>query len=246
MPILIFILGTIIGSFLSVLTHRIQTKQTGIWTGRSKCPNCHKQLTISELIPLLSYIFLKGKCKNCHQKISLSYPILELITGTTFLLSYLQFKESILLLAGWLIIFTLGIAIAKYDFTTQEIPLKLSIPLGVFALFFSYFILHTPILSIIIGATAGFAFYYAQYFISKGAWTGLGDADLALIIGTLFGPLMLLQSLTTSYVLGSIIGIYLLVFKKSSLKTQLAFGPFLIFGLFINALYGTAIQSIIS
>lgn len=245
MPFLFFILGTIIGSFLSVLTHRLETKQKGIWFGRSTCPHCQHQLKNLELIPIISYLLQAGKCKHCHTKISPSYPILELITATIFCLTFIQFKEFPFVLTGWLIIFSLGIAIAKYDISTQEIPLKLSIPMGVIALIFSYTVLHTPIVSILTGGLAGFAFFYLQYLVSKGTWTGLGDADLALIIGILFGPLILLQSLTLSYVLGSLVGIYLLIFKKSQLKTQLAFGPFLILGLFLNALYATQIQNLV-
>lgn len=241
----IFFFGTILGSFISVLIHRIQHNQKGIFFGRSECPNCKAKLTWKDLIPIFSYLFLKGKCRHCQAKISPSYPILELTTGLTLLLTFLKFSLDPLLFASWSTIFLLAIAISFYDIQTQEIPLKFSIPLGVFSFFVSAFVLNNSWQTILLGGALGFGFFYFQYAVSKGTWTGLGDADLGLIIGMLFGPFLLLQSLIISYILGASFGIYLLVKTRSGLKTRLAFGPFLMLGLLINALFSTEIQNII-
>jgi prepilin signal peptidase PulO-like enzyme (type II secretory pathway) len=241
----IFLIGTILGSFISVLIHRIQNNQKGIFFGRSECPNCNTILTAKDLVPVFSYLFLKGKCRHCLAKISPMYPTLELISGLTLLLTFLKFNTNPLIFASWSTIFILGIAISFYDIQTQEIPLKLSIPLGVFSFFASAFVFNNSWQSILLGAALGFGFFYFQYAVSKGTWTGLGDADLGLIIGILFGPFLLLQTLIISYILGASFGIYLLIKTNSGLKTRLAFGPFLMLGLLINALFSTQIQNLI-
>jgi prepilin signal peptidase PulO-like enzyme (type II secretory pathway) len=233
-----FFLGTVIGSFLSVLTFRMQTNQPGTWFGRSKCPKCKKQILSKDLIPLFSYLALKRKCRFCHKKISKNYFILELVTGITFAITYFILgNQSPLLLAGWLFIFSLSLAIAKYDLETFEVPPKLTIPLAVFSLLFSFLILKTPYTQIISAGLIGFAFYYLQFYFSKGTWTGLGDADFAGIIGILSGSLLLLQNLLISYILGATVAIYLLFIKKTGDKTKLAFVPFLVAGLIINVLF---------
>ncbi len=78
--IFVFAFGAIIGSFLNVLILRIH-KDESWWSGRSYCPNCHKELRWEELIPILSFVFLRGKCSNCSKKISWQYPLVELISA---------------------------------------------------------------------------------------------------------------------------------------------------------------------
>jgi len=86
--ILIFFTGASIGSFINVLIYRIPRKESFI-SSPSKCPNCHKRILWYENIPILSYIFLKGKCSGCKQKISIQYPLIELLFGSIFLLTFL-------------------------------------------------------------------------------------------------------------------------------------------------------------
>ena len=92
--IVVFIFGTVLGSFYNVVAYRLP-KGESIVKPASHCPKCNHQLGASELVPIFSYIFLKGKCKNCHDKISPFYTIFEFITGCLFLLSYLIFGFSI-------------------------------------------------------------------------------------------------------------------------------------------------------
>jgi prepilin signal peptidase PulO-like enzyme (type II secretory pathway) len=244
--LIFFILGTIIGSFLSVLTFRMLNKQEGTWTGRSKCPDCQHPLAVRNLVPLFSYIVQKGKCQYCKKPISKSYPILELVTGAIFAITYFKLQlQAWPFIAGWLVIFTIAIAIAKYDLESFQIPTNLSIPLLIFSIPFSYFVLKTPITHMLIGGLLGFGFFYLQYFISKGKWTGLGDADIAGIIGILFGPFLLFQSLLTSYILGSIVGIYLIVSKQKGAKAQLAFAPYLLLGMFLNVTFNSLLTNLL-
>src|SRR3989338_3144378 len=89
---IVFILGTAIGSFISVVIYRIHSKQGGIILSRSICPACKKQIKWLHLVPVLSWIFLRGKCAYCGKKISVHYVILEILTGLAFLATFLQWN----------------------------------------------------------------------------------------------------------------------------------------------------------
>ncbi|NTU72891.1 prepilin peptidase, partial [Candidatus Roizmanbacteria bacterium] len=96
--VFIFILGTAIGSFLNVLIDRLpQGKSIG---GRSHCDYCEKQLTPVDLVPVLSFIFLRGKCRYCHKKLSIQYPLMELLTGVIFVLGWLFLPMEYLFIQG--------------------------------------------------------------------------------------------------------------------------------------------------
>jgi leader peptidase (prepilin peptidase)/N-methyltransferase len=240
-----FFLGTVVGSFLSVLIHRTHSKEEGIVTGRSFCPHCKVQLKPYDMIPLLSYAFLRGKCRSCSKSISIHYFFLELLTGLVFAFTFLNFNFTLnvdpLVTIFWLIIFSLGIAIFFYDLKFQEIPLSYSIPLIVLGGLGSYFIIGTPIIDILIGAAVGKLFFSIQYWVSKGTWVGLGDSDIGLALGVILGGKYLIVALLISYILASIISIILLATKKATRKTKIAFGPFLIIGLYTTVLYGQPI-----
>lgn len=240
-----FLLGTVVGSFLSVLIHRTNSKEKGIVTGRSFCPHCKVQLKAYDMIPLFSYMFLKGKCRSCNKSISVHYFFLELLTGLVFAFTFLNFNftQSVdpLVTIFWLLIFSLGIAIFFYDLKFQEIPLSYSIPLIVLGALGSYFVIGNTITDILIGAAVGKLFFSVQYWVSKGAWVGLGDSDLGLALGLILGGKYLIVALLLSYILASLVSIFLLATKKATRKTKIAFGPFLVIGLYATALYGQPI-----
>jgi len=240
-----FIFGSIFGSFISVLIYRIHSKEKGIVFGRSFCPHCKVQLKSYDMIPLLSYIFLKGRCRSCNAKISIHYFLLELLTAIIFSLTFLHFNfletQELTLSIFMLVIYSLSISLSFYDIKYLSVPLQLSIPFIVLAGLGSYFILGLPIQSIIIGGIIGKGFFWIQHKISKGKWVGIGDSDLGLGIGLFLGWKMLLVSLLLSYILASIISIALLISKKATPKSKIAFGPFLLLAFYITTLYGQEI-----
>ncbi len=89
---LVAISGLVLGSFASLLSHRLSTKQP-IIVARSQCPKCHAKLKIRNLIPLFSWIFQRGKCSNCKQKISIRYPLIEMILAISFIVIFLAYKQ---------------------------------------------------------------------------------------------------------------------------------------------------------
>jgi len=240
-----FVLGSIIGSFISVVIYRIHTQQKGIITGRSFCPNCHIKLKSYDMVPLLSYIFLKGRCRACNEKISIHYFLLELVTAITFALVFLKFNFLIdsnpLELIFALTISSIGLSLAFYDAKYLQVPLALSLVFAILGGLGSIFIFGLSWKLILLGGLIGKGFFWIQHVVSKGQWVGLGDSDLGLGIGLILGWPMLLISLFISYVSASIIGIFLLVTKRATRKTKIPFGPFLIAGFLLVLLYGNEI-----
>lgn len=257
-PILIFFLGASIGSFLSVAIYRIQKNKPGIIFGHSFCPSCKKRLTIRDLVPILSYIMLRGKCRFCKKSFSPHYLFLEAITGLVFLALYFRFPfmefatmENLSMSIGLFIPFVLYslyssffVAIFFYDLQTKKIPDVFLFPLLAFTIIGSL-ILGTPDLwSMAIAVIIALIFFGGQILISKGTWLGEGDLYLALSIAIIFGWKLFLVSIILSYFIGASLSIILLATKQVKKKTTIAFAPFLIMGAVIALFFGNDILSI--
>ncbi len=255
---IIFILGTAIGSFLSVVIYRVHSKKKGIMFGRSICPHCNKKLKAHHLIPIFSWIFLRGKCGFCGKKISAHYISLELITGLTFLTIFLYWNFLIAVPSTvapdfftytidwqiferfifYIIEFVLLIAIFFYDLQYQEIPDRFSIPaIGVAIAGGLVFGVPTTI-SMLIGAIVLFLFFFIQFAVSKGRWIGGGDLRMGVLMGVLLGWQMGLFALMIAYFFGAFISIFMLMTGRVTRKTAIAFGPFLIIGTIIMIFFG--------
>jgi leader peptidase (prepilin peptidase)/N-methyltransferase len=240
-----FALGTIMGSFISMLNFRIKNNLPGKFFGRSLCIHCNKPLKFYDMIPVVSYIILGGKSRYTGEKIPITYLLLELFTGILFAITFTSFNflEGVnpLITIFWLVIFSIGMAILFYDVAYMEIPLTFTVTMMVIGALGAYFILEIPILSIVLGGLVGKLFFYAQYKLSQGKWVGLGDSDLGLALGLTLGLKLLTLNLFSAYLLGSLFALPLLLGKKANLKTALPFGPFLIIGLYLTALFSSQI-----
>lgn len=257
----LFILGTSIGSFLSVVVYRLHSNKKGIFLSRSICPHCNKQLKWNHLIPVFSWLFLKGKCAYCDKKISPKYLTFELITGFIFVITFLNFNFiqtipastdiSILSygidwlimeqLVFYLVMFTFLLGIFFYDFLYQEIPDSLSLTAVAIAIA-GTLVLGTPtVFEMLIGGSALFLFFAAQFYLSGGKWIGGGDIRLGLLIGVLLGIKLGLLALMISYILGATISLILIATKKATKKSKIAFGPFLVSSTIIVVFYGNEI-----
>lgn len=233
LTLLFFILGAAWGSFLSVAVKRTPT-------GRSHCPKCKKTLGAFDLIPILSYIILRGKCRYCKKPIPLYYPGLEIICGLTFVLVYLKFMpltaapvEQIGKLIAFLTITTVLLFIFFYDLFKLEIPDKIILP----SIAGGFLLSLTPLIdasfwSGLIGASGAVIFFGGQMIVSNGAWVGGGDLKLGAFMGFILGWKLLLVALITAYVIGGIVGLALIITKRADRKTAIPFGPFLVLGTF--------------
>ena len=229
-----FLIGLIVGSFLSMLIPRLHNEESGIFFGRSHCAKCKHKLGAANLIPLISFLVQKGKCAFCDKKISVIYPLIELTSALTFLA--LSYQENFIINA---ILFSILIFIFFYDFLYQEIHDVVMIPGILLALIFSIYLGNVE--TALLGSAIGILFFGLQWIISKGKWLGSGDIRIGAFMGLILGWEMTLVAIMISYLLGSIYSIYLLATKQASKKTAIPLGPFLSLGTAIAFFYGEAI-----
>ncbi|PIR54893.1 hypothetical protein COU74_04100 [Candidatus Peregrinibacteria bacterium CG10_big_fil_rev_8_21_14_0_10_36_19] len=258
---ILFLLGASIGSFLSVVIYRVKHKIPGIFFGRSICIDTKKSLKPWHLIPILSYIFLRGKSPYSGKKISIHYLLLEISMGLLFVAAFLKWNfltqtptitdPSIILYSiNWNILETFTyqtillsflMAIFFYDLFYKIIPDRFSLPTLAIALA-AGLINGTPeILDMALGGILIFSFFALQFFLSKGKWIGGGDLRLGAVMGIILGAKLGLIALMLSYITGSVISIALLAGKKATRKTQIPFGPFLVTGTIVTMFFGNEI-----
>lgn len=242
--------GLIFGSFINALVWRLHVGKS-VASGRSECPYCKHELAWFDLIPLVSYFWLRGKCRSCSKHISWQYPIVELTTAILFgLLAYhfgIGSNYALVQLSAWLIITILLIAAATFDARYQLLPDVFTLPalgMAVILLLVQYFGFgqHQVVWNLL-GAAVFVAFYGLLYLGSKGKWIGQGDIILAGILGLLLVPSQLAVAVFATYVVGAVVGGILLVLNKAKRGHHIAFGPFLVVGLYIGLFWGQAVLS---
>jgi len=276
---LLGLLGIIFGSFVNALVWRtheqsvIATKtgarkgkgskakggkaltaaELSIVKGRSMCSECHHVLAAKDLVPVLSWLWLKGKCRYCGAKIQDS-PLVELATGILFAVSYVawpyDFKGAELLQFVFWLAFLVGfVTLAVYDLRWFLLPDKLVFPLtGLAALQVvivavwehSFSSLWMPAC----GAAIIFGLFWLLYQVSKGTWIGGGDVKLAIILGLLAGtPLRALGVIFFASLIGTVASIPQLMKGRQGLTQRIPFGPSLLLATVIAVLWGARIGS---
>lgn len=238
MPLLfVFIFGTIIGSFLNVLILRYNSNV--LKRERSECFSCGHELAFYDLIPILSFIFLKTRCRYCKSKISFQYPLVEFFTGLTFLLVYIKVNSFSLDLFFYFLVFSILIAIFVYDLRHKIIPDGLVYTLIAISLFKTLLLNNFYFLSLFsTGVLVMSLPLFLLWLISSGKWMGFGDVKLTLALGLLLGFWDGVGALTLSFWLGAIIGLILVLLlkllshksKNLTIKSEIPFAPFLILG----------------
>ena len=222
----IFFLGLLIGSFLNVVICRLGSKEP-ILLSRSHCPKCGALLKWPDLIPLLSFVLVRGKCRYCHKKISLQYPLVELATGLLFLLIFNQFSIlNPITLAYYLLIICFLLVIFVYDLKHYLIPDKI-IYSAIIITLLNFWVLRAQIYNPFLAAFLASGFFLSLVLISKGKWLGLGDVKLAVLMGLVLGWPNILLSLFLAFMSGAMVGLGLIIAGKKSIKSQIPFGPFL-------------------
>jgi prepilin signal peptidase PulO-like enzyme (type II secretory pathway) len=243
--------GAIIGSFLNVLVLRHGVKTL---SGRSGCASCGHELEAVDLVPILSWLLLRGRCRFCGSKISLQYPLVEATTAVLFaFIGATPLPITVQILA--LPVVALLISISVYDIKHGIIPDTWVYVLSGFALLFSLAYLtftndlsaFTPLF--LAGPVSALPFW-ALWYVSKGQWMGLGDAKLAWAIGWLLGPLYAFVSIIAAFVVGALVSVCILLPLSSpavrsfllrvthisgsgegawgfTMRSEVAFGPFL-------------------
>ena len=241
--ILVFVFGLILGSFLNSVIWRLRDNIAIFTRSRSMCTHCRNQLSWKENIPLISWLVLKGKCLHCQKDISLYYPLVELGTAVMFTFivhQYLpnaQFSEWSLVRDLFFITFL--IIIFVQDLRYQEISTDIVWIGAIVGVAINLGFLGQTFNNLALGALIGGGFFLAQYLISQGRWIGGGDVRMGFMMGVWLGWPNVLVALFLAYVLGAIVGIYLLVTKKAGGNTAIPFGTFLAVGTVISLYAGT-------
>ncbi len=246
--------GLMVGSFLNVVIHRTPIIMEREWraqcaelTGtqaaettaynlvvpRSACPSCGHQISALENIPVISYLFLRGKCAGCKTPISIRYPLVEALTGLLAGGIAWQFGFGFTAIAAFFFVASL-IALTFIDFDTQLLPDDITLPLLWAGLLFNLNGGFTDLKTAVIGAVAGYLALWSVYWLFKlvtgKEGMGYGDFKLLAAIGAWFGWTLLPAVILLSSVVGSVVGIALIVLAKHGRSVPIPFGPYLALG----------------
>lgn len=259
----IFIFGTIIGSFLNVVILRYGTG-VSIARGKSACFSCAKNLSWYEMLPIISFIALRGKCRSCRSKISWQYPLVEFSTGLLFLATCAKLNGFDLLNQPsffsvfqvisyfyYFVILSILMVITVYDLRHKIIPDTLVFALAFISLMWLVAniglidLFQSPyIFNLIAGPILALPFFL-MWLLSRGRWIGLGDAKLALGMGWFLGLVSGVSAVILGFWIGAAVSLLLILAQKLNLrgksltiKSEIPFAPFLILGLLAVFFFG--------
>ncbi|OXT07664.1 prepilin peptidase [Thermoanaerobacterium thermosaccharolyticum] len=233
--LLIFLFGTIIGSFLNVVIYRLPRNESIVYPS-SHCTKCKNELKPYDLVPIFSYIILKGRCRYCGNKISVKYPLVEIIAGLMYLVLFIYFGFSIELLF-YLFLLSLLIVIAFIDIEHKIIPNKIILTGLIVGAIFRVLMLNYGVWDYVIGFVLGGGVLLLISLLSGGGMGG-GDIKLMAMIGLFIGWKLTLLTLFIAALLGAVGGIILIALKIKTRKDYIPFGPYISAACIISILYG--------
>ena len=222
-----FIIGASLGSFFNVCIYRIPNKKSVV-NPPSHCYNCNTRLKPLDLVPILSWTLLRGKCRYCGQKISPRYALVELLTGTLFVLVYIVYGPNIITLYYSLLV-SLLVIITFIDLDHYIIPDEL--------------IIFGSLGAVICGGGMLVLIYLIELIIKKEVMGG-GDIKLFGMVGLFLGIKLGLLTILLSVYVGAIYGVATIIYskiKKKEFNSMIPYGPFISVGALISILYGTNI-----
>ena len=237
------VVGLVIGSFLNVVIWRVPRGESVV-SPPSACPNCHTQIKPYDNIPVLSWLILRGRCRNCGEPISARYPFIEALTGIVFALLALRFDLTAQLPA-YLYLGAVGVALAFIDLDTKRLPDKLTLPSYAVALVLLGVAAGVDgtwdfLLRAVLGGLALGAFYFLLWFVYPSGM-GFGDVKFSGVLGIYLGWISwatVALGAFTGFLLGGLVGGFMLVTKRATRKTGIPFGPFMILGALVAILWG--------
>ena len=262
--LILIILGLVFGSFINALVWRIYKQETSktkktkskysISHGRSMCVHCGHELGARDLVPVLSWLSLRGKCRYCNKPISWQYPLVELATAGLFVSSYIFWPveitanlETLVAFIVWLILLVGLVALAVYDMKHFILPNKIVFTLmwlmaGFIAFQVIYQLSLSPAIDAMLAAIVGGGFFYVLFQVSSGKWIGGGDVKLGFLLGLILADWKLaLLTLFLASLIGTIYSLPLVASKKLGMKGQIPFARFLILAAIIAKIWGLKI-----
>lgn len=249
----LLLFGLCFGSFANAADWRLKVRKD-IVRDRSECVHCHHKLSGLDLIPVLSWVYLRGKCRYCKKPISPQYPLVELAVAAYFVGSYLAWPVP---LSGgyewfqfglWLVYGVMGAILFVYDLKWQLLPDRLVKPLiALGSIQFVVRAIHEQWsferffgeLILALAAIAGL--YWVLHVVSKGAWVGFGDVKLGIFMGLALGWQNALLALFLANLIGVVVILPGLALGKLTRKSKVPFGPFLLVGFVLAGLFGDSL-----
>ncbi|WP_216828815.1 prepilin peptidase [Alkalihalobacterium elongatum] len=225
----------LLGSFFNVVAIRLLNKESVAFPP-SHCPNCKHKLSVFDLVPVFSYLFLKGKCRYCKVKISPLYPFGELLTATSIFIVYKFVGLQLELIPALLLTILLVISVLT-DIRKQLILDVVTLPMLGLLIISRLFIGSEPFWYYLLGGVVGFALLLLIAIVSRGGMGG-GDVKLYAAIGVALGPWMTVMSLVLASFVGTIVGVLLIALGIVKRKQPIAFGPFIFIGTIAAYLFG--------
>ncbi len=259
----LIVLGLTLGSFVNALAWRLHesysvkrkadsVKRLSIFYGRSMCPDCRHKLAAKDLMPVFSWLWLRGKCRYCHKPISLQYPLVELMAAGLFVFSYIYWPltlrgAGLLQFIIWLAFISGFLAMVVTDLRWFWLPDKIIYPLIALA------VAQLIAVSVwdkapgqLLGALWGVLIlaggFYFLFMVSKGQWIGGGDVKLGALLGLIVGgPLMSLLLLLVASSAGTLTTLPFIATGKAKANARIPFCPFLMVATIVVRLFGAQI-----
>lgn len=232
--VVFFILGTVLGSFYNVVGYRLPKNESVLNPKHSYCPNCHKRLSWYELIPIFSFIIQGGKCRNCKLKISIFYPLIELLTGALFAVSYYSFGYSYNLIIALSIVSLFSIVIVS-DIKYLIIPDEVTLVSAIIILITKF--IEGGLLGGFKALGSGVLLFVVMYlimllgnFMFKKESLGGADIKLMFVAGLALGPILGLIVIFIASVIALPISLIIYIVDKENV---IPFGPFLVLGMLL-------------
>jgi len=246
LAVIFVLLGMIIASFLNVCADRLPAGQSLAYPP-SHCPACSRRLAAKDLVPIFSYLWLRGRCRYCRATIPRRVLWVEVSTAVLFGLAYWQYGLSIELpialfyISLFMVILVIdlehGLILNRIVYPALAVALLLSI-------FFTIFLTQVAIVPNIgraaIGGGIGFVVFFLIVIVSRGGM-GFGDVKLAALIGLATGFSLVIVALIMGMILGGLVAVILLGFKIKKRKEAMPFGPFLAVAAIVTLLWGNNI-----
>jgi leader peptidase (prepilin peptidase) / N-methyltransferase len=247
LAVLFALAGAAVGSFLNVCIYRIPAGLSVVFPS-SRCPDCGHPIRIYDNIPVVSYLLLGGKCRDCRGGISLRYPLVEALTAAFAGLLFLKYGLTPAFPAAFVFVSTL-IVITFIDLDHQIIPHLLTLTgIPVFAVL-AVLGLGLPIVDAFLGIMigAGSLYFVAVYYEALTGREGMGGGDINLLamLGAFLGWKELLLILLCSSLLGTVVGLVLVLKRGKDLRYAVPFGPFLCAAAVVDLFVGERLTGLI-
>jgi prepilin signal peptidase PulO-like enzyme (type II secretory pathway) len=243
----LFFIGIFFGSFFLVLIDRIPAGKSP-FVGRSHCDTCGHTLGWTDLIPVISFVLLRGRCRYCRKSFSYMYPLLEVLTGVLFALTpYFLASSSegivnafdIRTLLFSLFVIATFIVIFVTDLRYGIIPFLVVIPAVILTIFYQGLTEPSVVIHSVLSAVCAAGFFLLLYLVTKGKGMGLGDVVLVVYLGLLLSFPGIVTALYIAFLTGAAVSLILIIGRHKKLRgSTIPFGPFLIFGAFLAYFWG--------